>query len=142
MLKTILRFSLIILSLLILFQLSRVSPFVPEISYDIIIAIGSVILISLGAYLGWSSKKGEKVEVPVAPSLEIDAQKIAELELSKREMEVLQLISQGMSNQEIADTLFLSESTIKTHVSNIFVKLDVKRRTQAVIEAKALNIIQ
>lgn len=141
MLKTILRFSLIIIPLLILFQLSRVSPFVPEISSDVIIALGSVILVALGAYLGWSSKKQERIEVAVEPVVEIDTQKIQELELSKREMEVLALISQGMSNQEIANSLFVSESTIKTHVSNIFVKLDVKRRTQAVIKAKELKII-
>lgn len=141
LLKTILRFSLIIFSLLILFQLSRVAPFVPEISFDFIIAIGSIILIGLGAYLGWSGKKREQVEVEVAPSVVIDVQKIKDLEISKREMEVLRLISQGMSNQEIADSLFVSESTIKTHVSNIFVKLDVKRRTQAVLKAKEIKII-
>jgi len=132
---------LIIIPLLILFQLSRVSAFVPEISFDVLFALGSVILIGLGAYLGWSSKKQERVEVKAKPEIEIDLKKIEELALSDREMEVLQLISEGMSNKEIGEKLFLSESTIKTHVSNLFVKLDVKRRTQAVSKAKEVKII-
>ena len=69
------------------------------------------------------------------------AEKIEELGLSKREYEVLQEIALGLSNQEIADKLFVSESTIKTHVSNLLIKLDAKRRTQAIRISKSLNII-
>jgi len=54
---------------------------------------------------------------------------------------VLQLMSEGLSNQEIAARLFVSLNTIKTHSANIFEKLDVRRRTQAVDKAKKLNII-
>lgn len=61
--------------------------------------------------------------------------------LSKRELEVLQLMAKGLSNNEIAENLYVSLSTIKTHVSNIYIKLDVKRRTQAVEVAKRMNII-
>lgn len=61
--------------------------------------------------------------------------------LSKRELEVLQLMSDGYSNAEIADRLFVSLNTIKTHSSNIFLKLDAKRRTQAVEIAKKLSLI-
>jgi ATP/maltotriose-dependent transcriptional regulator MalT len=71
----------------------------------------------------------------------VDEQKIAQLGLSKREYEVLLEISKGLSNKEIAKQLFLSESTIKTHVSNILVKLDAKRRTQAIQKAKTLRVI-
>lgn len=56
-------------------------------------------------------------------------------ELSDRELEVLQLIGQGMSNQEISTALNISESTVKTHVNRILSKLDVKDRTQAAIIA-------
>ncbi|MFK4783260.1 response regulator transcription factor [Lactococcus petauri] len=55
--------------------------------------------------------------------------------LSKREMEVLKILAQGLSNQEIADQLFISLKTVKTHVSNIFNKLEVNDRTQATIYA-------
>ena len=63
------------------------------------------------------------------------------LGLSKRELEVLQLMSEGLSNQEIASRLFVSLNTIKTHTSRLFEKMDVERRTQAVDMAKKLGII-
>ena len=62
--------------------------------------------------------------------------------ISKREFEVLELIEQGFSNQEIADKLFVSTNTIKTHSSNLFIKLEARRRTQAIKKAKELGIIQ
>jgi len=68
-------------------------------------------------------------------------EELARLGLSKRELEVLQLIAEGLSNQEIAALLFVSLNTIKTHSSRIFEKLDVKRRTQAIEKAKRLNLI-
>ncbi len=64
-----------------------------------------------------------------------------ELGLSSRELEVLQLMARGLSNQEIADTLFLSLATVKTHSSRLFEKLDVKRRTQAVEKARQQKLI-
>ncbi len=67
---------------------------------------------------------------------ELDARKI-----SKRELEVLELMAEGLSNQEIASRLFVSLHTIKTHTSNLFEKLEVKRRTQAVETAKKLQLI-
>lgn len=63
------------------------------------------------------------------------------LGLSNRESEVLQLMAEGLSNQEIAERLFLSLATVKTHSSNLFLKLDVKRRTQAVEKARQLGLI-
>ncbi len=63
------------------------------------------------------------------------------LGLSKRELEVLELMAEGCSNQEIASRLFISLSTIKTHSSNLFEKLDVKRRTQAIEKAKKIRLI-
>jgi NarL family two-component system response regulator LiaR len=56
-------------------------------------------------------------------------------DLTEREQEVLQLMARGMANQEIADELFISLKTVKTHVSNILSKLDVVDRTQAVVYA-------
>jgi DNA-binding NarL/FixJ family response regulator len=62
--------------------------------------------------------------------------------LSEREIEVLQLISRGKSNKEIAATLFLAESTVKTHVASIYEKLKVTDRTEAVVKAIQRGIIQ
>ena len=56
-------------------------------------------------------------------------------DLTKRENEILMLISEGKSNQEIADELFITLKTVKTHVSNILAKLEVEDRTQAAIYA-------
>lgn len=66
---------------------------------------------------------------------------LAKLGLSKRELEVLQLMAEGFSNEEIATRLFVSLNTIKTHASKLFEKMDVKRRTQAVDKAKRLSLI-
>lgn len=74
-------------------------------------------------------------------NIEINEKEIQSLGISKRELEVLNLMAKGLSNEEIADKLFISLNTVKTHSSNIFLKLDVKRRTQAVEKAKRLKII-
>lgn len=136
---TIFRFGLIIAALLILFELSKVAAFVPEISSDLILALTGAAFIGLGIYVGLTFRKEKIIEV--APSVEIDRDKIKTLGLSERELEVLQAMADGESNVGIGNRLFVCESTIKTHVSNIFVKLDVKRRTQAVTKAKELRII-
>ena len=71
----------------------------------------------------------------------IDTAAIDKLNLSKREVEVLNLMARGMSNQEISETLFVSLNTVKTHASKLFEKMEVKRRTQAVELAKRLGIV-
>lgn len=128
-----------IAALLILFQLSKASLMVPDMSQDTILALIGAAFIGFGIYVGLKFRKVEVVEVDTP--IEIDQSRIEQLGLSERELEVLQLIAEGDSNFEIAERLFLSENTIKTHVSNLFVKLDVKRRTQAVTRAKELRII-
>ncbi|GGG99327.1 DNA-binding response regulator [Mucilaginibacter phyllosphaerae] len=81
-------------------------------------------------------------QVPVkSTDFILDEVQLARLGISKRELEVLQLMAQGLSNQNIADRLFVSLNTIKTHSSKIFEKLEVQRRTQAVDKAKNLNLI-
>jgi DNA-binding CsgD family transcriptional regulator len=67
---------------------------------------------------------------------------LQQLNLNSREYEVLQLLAKGHSNADIAADLFLSVSTIKTHVSNLYFKMDVKSRTQAITKAKQLKIIE
>lgn len=71
----------------------------------------------------------------------INYEEIKKRGITQREHDVLVKMAEGLSNQEIAEQLFLSESTIKTHVSNLFVKLDAKRRTQAIQTARQLKIV-
>ncbi|MBD1384767.1 response regulator transcription factor [Mucilaginibacter rigui] len=71
----------------------------------------------------------------------LDEQELARLGLSKRELEVLQLMAEGLSNHQIAERLFVSLNTIKTHSAKVFEKLEVQRRTQAVDKAKKLRLI-
>lgn len=83
----------------------------------------------------------KEVYIQPANRKEINQEEIEKLGISKRELDVLGLMAMGLSNEEIAGKLFVSLNTVKTHCSNIFSKLDVKRRTQATEKAKRLNII-
>jgi len=61
--------------------------------------------------------------------------------LTQREHEILGLIAQGLSNREIAEKLFVSENTVKTHSSRLFEKMQVNRRVQAVQRGKELGLV-
>lgn len=134
--KTILVFGLLILALLLLFQFSKYTLISGNSKIEYIMAFIAIAFLGLGLFI---NKKTQKQITEVNPK--IDFNKIEELGLSKREYEVLQAVALGLSNLEIAEKLFVSESTIKTHVSNILVKLNAKRRTQAIQISKNLNII-
>lgn len=87
-----------------------------------------------------ATQRGERVLEPEVTNkmMEIMSRKnepVLHEELTNRELEILMLITQGMSNQEIADELFITLKTVKTHVSNILSKLEVEDRTQAAIYA-------
>ena len=83
------------------------------------------------------------IEKPVFASADFVLNETAlnRLRLSPRELEVLQLMADGLSNQQIAERLFVSLNTIKTHTSNLFLKMEVARRTQAIEMAKRLGLI-
>lgn len=134
--KTIFVFSALIVALLILFQLSKYSYVSGDISLEIVIAVIAIIFFIIGVYINKRTLRKEK-----HASLPVDFKRIEQLGISKREYEVLVQISNGLSNKEIAAKLFVSESTIKTHVSSLLVKLDAKRRTQALQKAKDLHIL-
>jgi len=118
-------------------------------SFEIYIGFIAVIFTALGIWLALKLSK-PKIETVVVEkevyvnrneNFVLDTSLVSQLELSKRELEILGLLAQGHSNQEIAAKLFVSLSTVKTHIQNLFEKLDVKRRTQAVEKAKRLNLI-
>lgn len=82
----------------------------------------------------------KEVYLPPSETFVVNETELEKLNLTNREYEVLKLLAKGHSNTEIAERLCLSLSTIKTHVSNLFVKMDVKSRTQAFEKAKRLKI--
>jgi len=129
-------FGLLIIALLLLFQISKYAVVFGNLNIEIAIAVFAVLFFFLGIYLNKKSLHKNPL-----PATEIDHQKIKDLDITDREYEVLQGISNGLSNKEIADKLYLSESTIKTHVSNLLLKLNAKRRTQAIQIAKDFQII-
>ncbi|MBT8184734.1 MAG: response regulator transcription factor [Eudoraea sp.] len=134
--RTVLTFAALIVALLLLFQLSKYSYVSEDISIEIIIACIAVVFFFIGIYI--SQKSNPKL---LASESQIDNNRIEQLGISKREYEVLIEISRGLSNKEIANRLYVSESTIKTHVSNLLIKLEAKRRTQAIRKAKIMRIL-
>ncbi|MEQ8677767.1 MAG: response regulator transcription factor [Aggregatilineales bacterium] len=79
----------------------------------------------------------ERASTPIASTA---AQPLIE-PLSERELEILALVADGLSNREISERLYLALSTVKGHNRNIFDKLHVKRRTEAVARARELGLI-
>ncbi len=114
-----------------------------EIYGGLIAATFAVLGIWLGLKLTGKQERVVIKEVPVSggePFIPSDSKREA-LGITPRELEILQLIAKGMSNREIAEKLFVSENTVKTHSSRIFDKLGAKRRTQAVQLGKELRLI-
>lgn len=82
-----------------------------------------------------------EVPVPVREPFVRDDAAVAVLGITPRELEILELIAVGLSTKEIAERIFVSENTVKTHASRLFDKLGAKRRTQAVQLGKARRLI-
>jgi ATP/maltotriose-dependent transcriptional regulator MalT len=107
----------------------------------------AVIFAGVGIWLGLKlTKKKEvlvikEVPVPAFKPFALNEERLKDLGITKRELEILELMAQGMSNREIAEKLFVSENTVKTHSSRLFDKLSAKRRTQAVQIAKEIGLI-
>lgn len=117
-------------------------------TFEIYIGAIAILFTGLGIWLALKliKPKIETVVVEKAVYVQTSGFNINEAELmkvglSKRELEVLQLIAEGLSNQEIASRLFVSLNTVKTHSSKVLEKLEVKRRTQAIEKAKRLSLI-
>ncbi|NNC98948.1 MAG: response regulator transcription factor [Gammaproteobacteria bacterium] len=105
-------------------------------STEFYIFILAILFTLLGIWVGTRVSK-KPSDVPFAKN----RQAIETLGLSARELEVLEHLAQGESNLEIAEGLFVSPSTVKTHLVHLYQKLEVSRRTQAVKKAKSLKII-
>jgi two-component system, NarL family, response regulator LiaR len=114
-----------------------------EIYGGLIAAIFAVLGIWLGLKLTGKRQTivVKEIPVPAGQPFAPDGRKREDLNLTRRELEILELIAQGLSNREIAEKLFVSESTVKTHSSRVFEKLGARRRTQAVQLGKEFGLL-
>jgi len=119
-------------------------------SFEVYIGAIALIFTSLGIWLAVKLTKPRTTTIIVEKEVFVsrpaegfipNGKTLLKFGISKREWEVLALMSEGLSNQEIAGRLFVSLNTIKTHSSKLFEKLEVKRRTQAIEKGKRLGLL-
>lgn len=133
-------------ALITLLKLIEYRFLVVEHSLEIYGGLVAALFSGLGIWLGLTLTR-RKTQVAVgqtAPNgarFTADAQRITKLGITPRELEILGLIAQGLSTREIAERLFVSENTVKTHSSRLFDKLGARRRTQAVQLGKDARLI-
>lgn len=151
--KSLLLYAFALAALLFLLRWLEFRFVVMNHALEIYITAIAIVFTAVGIWLALKLSKPKievqtvvvEKEVPIYLSpdtpFELNEAELASRGISNRELEVLQLMAEGLSNQEIAGRLFVSLNTVKTHSSNLFEKMDVKRRTQAVEKAKRLNII-
>lgn len=145
--KTVLTYGLLGGLLIAALKLIEYHYFVVEHSLEIYGGLVALIFSAVGIWLGLKLTKTTVVvrEVPVAVRVPApfvaDATRREALGITPREFEILEAIASGLSNREIAEKLFVSENTVKTHSSRLFEKLCAKRRTQAVQLAKEAGLI-
>ncbi|MFQ5350721.1 MAG: response regulator transcription factor [Thermoanaerobaculia bacterium] len=133
---TILIYSLAIAGAALLLQWLDFQHAVRTMSTPVYVVIVALLFTALGIWVGQRLTRG------TAPrTFERNLRAIDTLGITEREVEVLELLAQGQSNQEIGDSLFVSLNTVKTHLAHLYEKLEVSRRTQAIHKARALDII-
>ena len=112
-----------------------------EIYGGIVAALFSAVGIWLGLKLTRTREVVREVPVPVTGPFERNQARVEQLGITPRELEILEAMAAGFSNREIAERLFVSENTVKTHAGRLFGKLSAQRRTQAVQRAKEAGLI-
>ncbi len=137
--RTILLYSLALAALVFLLKFLEYRLLIHDLSNEFYIGMVALVFTSLGVWVGF--KMTRKRVVTIQPEFVLNQIGLQQTGISKREHEVLELMAKGLSNQEIANTLFVSLNTVKTHSSNLFLKLEVSRRTQAVQRGKQLRLI-
>ncbi len=145
--KHVLLYGLLCGVLIAVLQLTEYRWLVLQHSEEIYGAIVAVVFASVGIWLGLKLTRHKEtvvvreVMVPAPADFVRDESKVESLGLTPRELEILGLIAAGLSNKEIAERVFVSENTVKTHSSRVFDKLGARRRTQAVQLGKELRLI-
>jgi len=143
--KTVLLYGAIGGVLIAVLKLIEYRFLVVEHSLEIYGGIVALLFSVLGIWLGLKLTRTRETvvvrEVPLETPFVRNAARVEQLGITRRELEILELIAAGLSNREIASRLYVSENTVKTHAASVFEKLDAKRRTQAVQLAKEAGLI-
>jgi DNA-binding CsgD family transcriptional regulator len=143
--KHILMYGLVGGLLIVVLKLVEYRFLVIQHSIEIYGGLIALLFAGLGIWLGLKLTKNKETiiirEVPAPRSFTLNEVRLRELGITRRELEILELIAGGLSNREIAEKLFVSENTVKTHSSRLFDKLSAKRRTQAVQLGKESGLI-
>ncbi|MBN8577471.1 MAG: DNA-binding response regulator [Cytophagales bacterium] len=139
--RTILLYGLALAALVFLMKYLEYRFLLHRLSTEFYVGVVAFFFTVLGIWVGKKITSGKVVTVQVEPEFLINEAELKRLGISKREQEVLEWMAQGLTNQQIADKLFVSLNTIKTHTSNLFLKLEVSRRTQAIQRGKELRLI-
>ncbi len=137
--RTVLLYALALAALVFLLKFLEYRLLIRDLSIEFYVGTVAIFFTALGVWAGL--KLTRKKVVVAAPPFMFNEAKLNELGISKRELEVLQLMAEGLSNQQIADKLFVSPNTIKTHCANLFLKLEVTKRTQAVHRGREWRLI-
>jgi len=137
--KSVILYGVSLALLVYLLKLIEYRYYVNDLSLAFYAALIAIFFAAFGAWVGLKLIR-TRIKVTI-PEFNANAMSLKETGISKREYEVLALISKGDTNQEIADKLLVSLNTVKTHSSNLYLKLGAKRRTQAVQRAKELHLI-
>ncbi|MFN0140894.1 MAG: LuxR C-terminal-related transcriptional regulator [Pyrinomonadaceae bacterium] len=137
--RTIIIYGIAMAAMIGLLKFIEYKYFVRDIPLEGYIGVVALMFTALGIWAGLRLTRPKVIEV--SGPFDRDEANLRRTGISKREYEVLELIAAGLSNQQIAGRLFVSNSTVKTHVSNVLAKLDASRRTEAIAKAKELRII-
>jgi NarL family two-component system response regulator LiaR len=140
---TILLYGLALGLLLAALQFFQYRLVILEHAVEWYVGLVALLFTGVGIWAGrkWTRKKNVDEPLAVVAPFRPKEEVLEQLGITPREMEVLELIAQGLSNQEIANRLYVSLNTVKTHTSNVFSKLDAQRRTQAIQKAKMLGLL-
>ncbi|GAB1444627.1 response regulator transcription factor [Flammeovirgaceae bacterium] len=137
--KTIFLYGLALALLVLIMRMIEYRFLVRDLTLEFYVGTVAVFFTALGIWVGLRLTR--KQVVVINSEFHFNEKEQSQRGISKRELEVLALMAQGLANQEIADKLFVSLNTVKTHSSNLFTKLEVSRRTQAIQKAKELSLI-
>jgi NarL family two-component system response regulator LiaR len=137
---TVVLYGLALAALVFILKYVEYRFLIRDLSEPVYIGVVAVLFTALGIWVGQKLLQGKKT-APTDPLHALDKEAVRSLGISTRELDVLQLMAKGHPNQEIADKLFISLATVKSHSSSLFGKLEVKSRTQAVLKAKEAGII-